>query len=126
MLLLQRRTRALQPAVSYCFKATHLKCLWRPWLRMVVSKITVTNLIKCLNCKAFTQRHSIKSCSEEFHKIYKTLEIGVPFKVTQQPDIMEWCSIPAGNYMFKVNNRNPRTRYEIYPKLTIKTPERRQ
>ena len=33
--------------------------------------------------------------------------------------------IPAGNYMFKVNNRNTRTRYEICPMLTIKTPERR-
>ena len=32
---------------------------------------------------------------------------------------------PAGNYMFKVNNRNTRTRCEIYSKLTIKTPERR-
>ena len=28
--------------------------------------------------------------------------------------------------MFKVNNRNTRTRYEIYSKLTVKTPERRQ
>ena len=33
---------------------------------------------------------------------------------------------PAGNYMFKVNNRNTRTRSEICSKLTIKTPERRQ
>ena len=33
---------------------------------------------------------------------------------------------PAGNYMFKVNNRNTRTRYEICSKLSIKTPERRQ
>ena len=32
---------------------------------------------------------------------------------------------PAGNCMFKVNNRNTRTRCEICPKLTIKTPERR-
>ena len=32
---------------------------------------------------------------------------------------------PAGNYMFKVNNRNTRTRCEICLKLTIKTPERR-
>ena len=28
--------------------------------------------------------------------------------------------------MFKINNRNTRTRYEIRSKLTIKTPERRQ
>ena len=34
--------------------------------------------------------------------------------------------IPAGNYMFKVNNRNTRTRCEIWSKLTIKIPERRQ
>ena len=31
----------------------------------------------------------------------------------------------AVNYMFKVNNRNTRTKCEIYSKLTIKTPERR-
>ena len=35
-------------------------------------------------------------------------------------------SYPAVNYMFKVNNRNTRTRCEICSKLTIKTPERRQ
>ena len=32
---------------------------------------------------------------------------------------------PAGNCMFKVNNRNTRTKCEICSKLTIKTPERR-
>ena len=29
---------------------------------------------------------------------------------------------PVGNYMFKVNNKNTSTRYEIYSKLTIKKP----
>ena len=33
---------------------------------------------------------------------------------------------PAGNYMFKVNNRNTRARCEICLKLTIKIPEWRQ
>ena len=33
---------------------------------------------------------------------------------------------PVGNYTFKVNNRNTRTRCEICSKLTIKTPEIRQ
>ena len=33
---------------------------------------------------------------------------------------------PAGNYMFKVNNRNTRARCEICSKLAIKIPERRQ
>ena len=32
---------------------------------------------------------------------------------------------PAGNYMFKVNNRNSRTMCELCSKLTIKIPERR-
>ena len=31
---------------------------------------------------------------------------------------------PAGNYMFKVNNRNSRTRCELCSKLTIKITER--
>ena len=35
------------------------------------------------------------------------------------------CVLPAGIYRLKVNNRNIRTRCEIYSKLTIKTPERR-
>ena len=33
---------------------------------------------------------------------------------------------PVGNYMFKINNKNTRTRHEICSKLTIKTTERRQ
>ena len=32
---------------------------------------------------------------------------------------------PVGSYMFKVNNRNTRTKCEICSKLTIKSPERR-
>ena len=32
-------------------------------------------------------------------------------------------SIPTGNYMFKISNRNTRTRFEICSDLTIKTPE---
>ena len=35
-------------------------------------------------------------------------------------------AFPAGNSMFKVNNRNTRTSCEICSKLTIKTQERRQ
>ena len=35
-------------------------------------------------------------------------------------------SFPAGNYMFKVNNRNGRSTYEICSKLAIKTPQRRR
>ena len=46
-------------------------------------------------------------------------------------DLRTFCSgqisnNPAGNYMFKVNNRNTRATCEICSKLTIKTPERHQ
>ena len=34
-------------------------------------------------------------------------------------------AISVGNHMFKVNNRNSRTKCEICSKLTIKTPELR-
>ena len=34
-------------------------------------------------------------------------------------------AILFGNYVFKVNNRNTRTRCEISSKSTIETPERR-
>ena len=36
-----------------------------------------------------------------------------------------FCDFPDGNYMFKVNNRNTRTRCEICSELTMKTLERR-
>ena len=40
--------------------------------------------------------------------------------------ILRGSDIPVGNYMFKVNNRNNRTRCEICSEITIKTPGRRQ
>ena len=40
--------------------------------------------------------------------------------------ISEVITHPAGKYMFKVNNRNTRTRCEICSKVTIKTTQRRR
>ena len=39
--------------------------------------------------------------------------------------LLKLTVVLAGNYMFKVNNRNARTKSEMCSKLTIKTPERR-
>ena len=36
------------------------------------------------------------------------------------------ASYPANIYLFKVNNKSTRKRYEICSKLAIKTPEKRQ
>ena len=42
-----------------------------------------------------------------------------------EPTIIQFLFFPVGSYVFKVNNRNAKTRYEICSNLTIKTPERR-
>ena len=47
-------------------------------------------------------------------------------RLTLLPDYLRIKFCTAGNYLFKVNNRNTKTRYEICSKLTIKTPERSQ
>ena len=49
----------------------------------------------------------------------------IPFSFQPSLPNVKWRN-PAGNCMFKVNNRNTRTRCEICSKLTIKIPERRQ
>ena len=41
----------------------------------------------------------------------------------QTSKIENYATTPVGNYMFKVSNRNTRTRCEMCSKLTIKTPE---
>ena len=35
-------------------------------------------------------------------------------------------NFPANIYLFKINNRNTKKRYELCPKLTLRTPERRE
>ena len=62
-------------------------------------------------------------------KIYNFTSVSVSYNCwhdTTRNETHCRCYSPAGNYMFKVNNRNTRTRCEICSKLTIKTPERRQ
>ena len=50
---------------------------------------------------------------------------GSVYKAMNKTFDCKWPN-PAGNYMFKVNNRTTRTRCEICSKLTMKTPERGQ
>ena len=58
-------------------------------------------------------------------KLIETKNNSKYFKYNSIPKYNKHNISPAGNYMFKVNNRNSRTRCEICSKLTIKTPERR-
>ena len=52
--------------------------------------------------------------------IEHTISLGMPYSGKSI-----YNSVPAGIYMFKVNNRNTRTRCELCSKLTITIPERR-
>ena len=53
------------------------------------------------------------------------LDLNVSIRVANKVSIKK-NSNPAKNYMFKVSNKNTRTRCEICSKLAIKTPERQQ
>ena len=62
----------------------------------------------------------------------KTLLFSLFFYLSSHLSSFDWfvlwlynSIIPGSIYLFKFNNRNSRTRYEICSKLTIKTPERR-
>ena len=55
----------------------------------------------------------------------KHVSISTNIDQFEQVEMTKNRHFPAGNYMFKVNNRNTRTRCEICSKLTIKIPERR-
>ena len=55
-------------------------------------------------------------------KIWLTVRTLIAFTLK----VVKTWDYPAGNYMFKVNNRNTRARCEKCSKLTIKTPERRR
>ena len=57
---------------------------------------------------------------EDFH----IQDLTKNLKIEKFPPTLRVRLTPAGNYMFKVNNRSTRTRCEIYSKLTIKTPTR--
>ena len=55
-----------------------------------------------------------------------TLLETVAVQISETPQVKKGSKesyYPAGNYMFKVNNRNTRASYEICSKLTIKTPD---
>ena len=47
-------------------------------------------------------------------------------KDTPKREPVKYPKNPAGNYLFKINNSNTRTKCEICSELTVKTPERRR
>ena len=88
---------------------------------MIMKKISKKNKKQKLKIskKADTYKKSQKYgyiCNQNPVSMIKTMVLSFLY--------LGFC--PAGIYLVKVNNKNPRTRCEICSKLTIKTPERRQ
>ena len=61
---------------------------------------------------------------QKVYHLHNSIFHSIPFHSTCTT-LCPFYSFPAGNYMFKVGNRNTRTRCEICSRLTIKIPERR-
>ena len=81
--------------------------------------------------REFWEDHVIKLVKDARDEANNNLNFKLNSRSRQ--DIVKWVhrryiflqnSNPTGNYMFKVNNRNTKTKCEICSKLTIKTPER--
>ena len=71
-------------------------------------------------------QHCVCNTSNISNSIEKVIKKYKKRSVDSMSDKMiSSVSNPAGIYLFKVNNRNTRTRCEICSKLTIKIPERR-
>ena len=80
------------------------------------------------NIASSTFDHSACHCNKnERHskRYYRILHLTLSFTMLKigHSFFENLNTFVAGNYMFKVNNNNTRTRCEIYSKLTIKTPD---
>ena len=98
-----------------------------PYLKWFLCKIFsfLLPLVICATCKQiFKSLCNYCVVIKEKRFIYFSLKIIDCFMNSYRTAVKRnW---PAGNYMFKVNKRNTRTRCEICSKLTIKTLERCQ
>ena len=118
----------------YQYRCSHQRCFIKK-LFLKISKYSqestcVGVYIKKALDTVFVSREYCKIFKSTILKnIYESLLL--PILPLHQTKICDWFSfnifakyIPANNCMFKVNNRNSRTRCEICSKLTIKTLER--
>ena len=89
--------------------------------------VTKLSLVAQIKCKILINTETVKSILlkafpslDIFQKTFRTVgsleQIFGPFLV------IVTFMYPGASYMFNVDNRNTRTRCEIYSKLTIKTP----
>ena len=85
--------------------------------------------LSCIYCSIWEIKFLIPIWKNLFkvlkERIDKLLNIINKSSTTLCPKTMFQCLYQAGDYMFKVNNRNTRTRCKICSKSTVKNPERR-
>ena len=67
----------------------------------------------------------LRSLPTRLQLSFRQKSINTSFKKDTQQGKNEYRHVPTDHQMFKVNNRNNRTRCKTCSKLTIKTPKRR-
>ena len=76
-------------------------------------------ITKSRNLCTTWQKSGDFSANQEFERLGQKSEV----THRERWNVFHLLTNPAGNYMFKVNNRNTRARCEICSNLTIKKPE---
>ena len=96
------------------------------FLTFILSKEIFLNIIVLYQCIVYWINFQSIYYFQNYIYISKSITLYTFIVFFKSVESLECILNPAGTYMFKVNNRNTRTRYEICSKLAIKTPQRRQ
>ena len=115
-----KRTRYLSPPHFLMFVPF-------PWSIGDLHVFFLTNSYILEKIKTSKNQIVLLFCFENWNHFFYVLPFAVTRCITRfHSENVSVASSSVGIYLFKVSNRNTRTRCEIGSKLTIKTPERRQ
>ena len=81
------------------------------------STIENTTIFQKYCCNANSKLFDTLSLTELLHNLHFNMQITLEKKSILGIKCLKWNS--AGNYMFKVKNRNSKTRSEVCPQLTL-------
>ena len=76
----------------------------------------------CYTSETFSEDNLIKNCRRRIKLTFCLMAKWINH-IKKMYSIFK-CTVPASNYLLKVNNRNTRARFELCSMLTIKTLER--
>ena len=118
-----------EPLLQFSSRNNDTFCFVYDWLYPFAFIYNVYSLfIDKSRINSKIEEHLELSSEDCLLKVYAYEDIQEELRRLGQMEKKIWvsyrsCVNPTGSYMFKVNNRNTRTRREICSKLTIKTPE---